>query len=170
MRRECRERFPRHCGLAIPPCITARASRTCRYAWRELAVSFEVGGKTFTVFRMRNPQFYVTGKGPVYRWTYNVHIRLWIVIADPCSNYNNSLVKPPLSLGLTRVITSYQRQVRSYPDNKVHEANMGPIWGRQNPGGPMLAPWTLLSGNHDLFSEKLDYNKRRKSLVSSSAP
>ena len=27
MRRECRERFPRHCGLAIPACITARASR-----------------------------------------------------------------------------------------------------------------------------------------------
>ena len=25
MRRECRERFPRHRGLAIPACITARA-------------------------------------------------------------------------------------------------------------------------------------------------
>ena len=23
---------------------------------------------------------------------------------------------------------------------------MGPIWGRQDPGGPHLAPWTLLSG------------------------
>ena len=22
------------------------------------------------------------------------------------------------------------------PDNKVHWANMGPIWGRQDPGGP----------------------------------
>ena len=26
MRQECRERFPRHRGLAIPACITARAS------------------------------------------------------------------------------------------------------------------------------------------------
>ena len=26
MRRECQERFPRHRGLAIPACITARAS------------------------------------------------------------------------------------------------------------------------------------------------
>ena len=34
----------------------------------------------------------------------------------------------------------------TYPDSKVHGANMGPIWGRQDPGGPMLAPWTLLSG------------------------
>ena len=46
MRRECRESFPRHRGLAIPTCITARASRTCRDAcWnRQLAVSFEIGG------------------------------------------------------------------------------------------------------------------------------
>ena len=33
MRRECRERFPRHRGWAIPTCITARASRTCRDAF-----------------------------------------------------------------------------------------------------------------------------------------
>ena len=32
MHRECRERFPRHRGLAIPTCNTARASRTCRDA------------------------------------------------------------------------------------------------------------------------------------------
>ena len=32
------------------------------------------------------------------------------------------------------------------PDDKVHGAYMGPTWGRQDPGGPMLAPWTLLSG------------------------
>ena len=31
------------------------------------------------------------------------------------------------------------------PDSKVHGANMVPIWGRQDPDGPMLAPWTLLS-------------------------
>ena len=46
MRRECRERFPHHRGLAIPTCITARAWPTCRDACRDrsLAVSFEVGG------------------------------------------------------------------------------------------------------------------------------
>ena len=26
------------------------------------------------------------------------------------------------------------------PDSKVHGANMGPIWGRQNPGGPYVGP------------------------------
>ena len=35
MRRECRERFPRHRGWAIPTCITARAWRTCRDACRD---------------------------------------------------------------------------------------------------------------------------------------
>ena len=32
------------------------------------------------------------------------------------------------------------------PDRKIHGADVGPTWGRQDPGGPMLAPWTLLSG------------------------
>ena len=26
------------------------------------------------------------------------------------------------------------------PDSKVHGASMGPIWGRQNPGGPHVGP------------------------------
>ena len=29
------------------------------------------------------------------------------------------------------------------PDNKVHGANMGPIWGRQDPGGPHVGPINL---------------------------
>ena len=46
MRRECRERFPHHRGIAIPTCITARAWRTCRDVCRDryLAVSYEAGG------------------------------------------------------------------------------------------------------------------------------
>ena len=26
------------------------------------------------------------------------------------------------------------------PDSKVHRANMGPIWGQQDPGGPHVGP------------------------------
>ena len=29
---------------------------------------------------------------------------------------------------------------RFYPDSKVHGANMGPIWGQQDPGGPHAGP------------------------------
>ena len=27
-----------------------------------------------------------------------------------------------------------------FPDSKVHGANMGPIWGRQDPSGPHVGP------------------------------
>ena len=50
MRRECRERFPRDRGLAIPTCIATRAWRTARTCCdacldHKLAVPFEVGGE-----------------------------------------------------------------------------------------------------------------------------
>ena len=35
---------------------------------------------------------------------------------------------------------------RRVPDNKVHGANMGPSGADRTQVGPMLAPWTLLSG------------------------
>ena len=30
--------------------------------------------------------------------------------------------------------------IYDYPDSKVHGANMGPIWGRQVPGGSLVGP------------------------------
>ena len=32
----------------------------------------------------------------------------------------------------------------SNPDSKVHGTNMGPIWGRQDPGGPHVGPMNLV--------------------------
>ena len=29
------------------------------------------------------------------------------------------------------------------PDSKVYGAHMGPIWGRQDPGGPYVGPMNL---------------------------
>ena len=50
--------------LAIPACITARASRTCRDACRDRLPA--VAGKTFQAFPARaHPQFYVSGKRPM---------------------------------------------------------------------------------------------------------
>ena len=34
-------------------------------------------------------------------------------------------------------------EVNAYPDSKVHGANMGPNWGRQDPGGPHVGPMNL---------------------------
>ena len=35
---------------------------------------------------------------------------------------------------------SARAEKQGFPDSKVHGANMGPIWGRQGPGGPHVGP------------------------------
>ena len=40
---------------------------------------------------------------------------------------------------------------QNIPDSKVYGANMGPTWGRQDPGGPHVGPWTLLYGIRLVF-------------------
>ena len=37
---------------------------------------------------------------------------------------------------------SFPLKLITYPENKVHGANMGPIWGRQDPDGPHVSPIT----------------------------
>ena len=40
-----------------------------------------------------------------------------------------------------------------YPDSKNHRANMGPIWGRQDPGGPHVSPMNFpiwVDARHDI--------------------
>ena len=37
----------------------------------------------------------------------------------------------------------YTQLEKAYPDSKVHEANMGPTWGRQDPGGPHVGHMNL---------------------------
>ena len=79
MSRECREWFPRHRGLTIPTCITARAQRTYRDAcWdHQLAVSFQVGSwKNVPAIpgacTTRNFTYLV--RGP---WQYKFRSHLW---------------------------------------------------------------------------------------------
>ena len=44
------------------------------------------------------------------------------------------------STGLSPSVTN------NNPESKVNMVNMGPTWGQHDPGGPHVAPWTLLSG------------------------
>ena len=49
-------------------------------------------------------------------------------------------------------------------DSKVHGANMGPIWGRQDPGGPHVGPMNLIIwGINSIYVTK-------KKMPSSPAP
>ena len=75
----------------------------------------------------------------------------WVVITTPCAatnddkkvgimtilrlhwNFETSIVK-------TLVENLLYSFISTFPDSKVHGANMGPIWGRQDPGGPHVGP------------------------------
>ena len=39
------------------------------------------------------------------------------------------------------------------PDSKVHGANMGPIWGRQDPGGPHVGPMNFAIWGSNSYPE-----------------
>ena len=52
--------------------------------------------------------------------------------------------------GATGGFVALGRHYWTYPDSKVHGDSMGPIWGRQDPGGPRVGPmnfaiWVTLS-------------------------
>ena len=44
--------------------------------------------------------------------------------------------------------------VHDNPDSKVHRANMGPIWSRQDPGGPHVGPmnFVIWEYQHSLYA------------------
>ena len=44
--------------------------------------------------------------------------------------------------------------MKDSPDSKVHGTNMGPIWGRQDPGGPHVGPMNLAIRDSDSKEEK----------------
>ena len=51
------------------------------------------------------------------------------------------------------IIGIYYGRCRFYwyiPDGKVHGANMGPIWGRQDPGGSNVGPMNFAIWDYEL--------------------
>ena len=68
--------------LAIPACITARASHTCHDACRDCLPA--LAGKTFPAFPAHaHPQFYLSRKRPIEEGHFHPHasseIRTWII-------------------------------------------------------------------------------------------
>ena len=56
------------------------------------------------------------------------------------------------------------------PDSKIYWANMGPIWGRQDPGGPHVgsmnfAIWDAFPVYHAIFFSVLKHRDIEKGLV-----
>ena len=65
---------------------------------------------------------YCTGNGPILRLLWTSTIKYDIIVWNTCVSGR------PLMA----------------PDSKVHGVNMGPIWDRQDPGGPHVGPMNLV--------------------------
>ena len=67
-----------------------------------------------------------------------------------------TIVGSPLSHCITKV---------AFPDSKIHGANVGPTWGRQDPGGPHvghmnLAIWVALTETMTGFTSKENHSNK----------
>ena len=51
-----------------------------------------------------------------------------------------------------REISPTVTKMQKYPDSKLHGANMGPIWGRQEPNGPHVGPMNFAIWVVELFA------------------
>ena len=59
---------------------------------------------------------------------------------DDKALYFSTVVNLYLSTIRARPCTCHLTATFTIPDSKVHGDNMGPIWGRQDPGGPHVGP------------------------------
>ena len=66
------------------------------------------------------------------------HAIIWtnariLLIGPSETDFNDILIK-------NHTLSFQKIYLKMSPDSKVHVANMGPIWGRQDPGGPQVGP------------------------------
>ena len=145
MRRECRERFPRHRHqrkppFMIPACITARASRTCRDACRDRSPA--VMEKTFPAFPAHaHPQCCVFGKRPIavchmmlcilfslggvvkdITFIWETHNTRCYYVENHCSSDSNKLLIMDRKHNVDFFITSEKEQVNQLNYNSRHKA------------------------------------------------
>ena len=55
-------------------------------------------------------------------------------------NFSPPFRDTPLAMGKSWHLDKILNRLLKYPDSKIHGANMGLIWGRQDPGGPHVGP------------------------------
>ena len=66
---------------------------------------------------------------------------VWINTVYTLCKYRYSLLVNKIGTKLCSIID--ERAMGATPDSKVHQANMGLIWGRQDPGGSHVGPMNL---------------------------
>ena len=84
-----------------------------------------------------------------------------ITISEPPENWHINLCHHlEGSSTLASIDLCKLKRVKKVPDSKVHGANMGSIWGRQDPGGPPVGPMNFaisgVTGSNSLAVAELN--------------
>ena len=83
-----------------------------------------------------------------WEWTQWLQFTFEVVISSWDLNYliqTNQFLKP--GWGWPNFLKD-SKPTWTTPDSKVYGANMGPIWGRQDPGGPHVGPMKFRTLEH----------------------
>ena len=75
------------------------------------------------------------------------HAIIWtdaviLLIGPPETDFNEILIK-------NHTFSFKKLYLKISPESKVHGANLGPIWSRQDPGGPQVGPMNYLGRQED---------------------
>ena len=71
----------------------------------------------------------------------NMDVNITIhVILESAKDTVNKVLKQNNVEQIIYMSNTGEYTLQAFPDSKVHGANMGPIWGQQDPGGPHVGP------------------------------
>ena len=78
-----------------------------------------------------------------------VHLQKWdmFIVKRKKQDLSNPCCRHDVNVMLVRRMPG-NIYLYTHPDSKVHEANMGPIWGRQDPGEPHVDPMNFAIWAH----------------------
>ena len=97
------------------PTLYDRCNYVSMLGWKSNHVSKTPGAQCI-LYRWLSPE--------MIEWNSTLQ---WVSVYEAC-------------IGITSLLKTERRVQELCPDSKVHGANMGPIWGRQDPGGPHIGP------------------------------
>ena len=84
-----------------------------------------------------------------------------IAILERCFYATNDVSNKhlsPIYTQITGITETYSCTCQCFPDSKVRVANMGPIWGRQDPGGPHVGPMNFAIWVCNLYMTETNQN------------
>ena len=124
-------------GICCPPIIEfvfsthIGKSQVCSFNW---VIQYPLVAYILTFHN----QLYLSDM--LLTWTICISIKIH---QDTCLEFHRArpvILTACYNVQVQPTLTATNVMVINYPESKVHGANIGPIWGRQDPGGPHVGP------------------------------